>query len=144
MQNPCKCGYVFCVKDRLPETHNCTFDHFAANQKLLMEKNPHIGHEKFAERIWMWASIARFSRVSHPLFDTYSWPRLLVSRQARLSKSKILTRSVRLNARPVRTGINQVISCPEEHTPPSLFAFCLLKTSWPHKSISSFFQGWQY
>lgn len=38
----CRCGLKFCVKDKLPENHNCTFDWKAAAKKELAEKNPKI------------------------------------------------------------------------------------------------------
>lgn len=33
----CKCEYIYCTKHRLPESHNCTFDH-KSNDKKLLEK----------------------------------------------------------------------------------------------------------
>ena len=34
----CKCTYIFCSKHRLPESHNCNFDH-KKNDKAILEKN---------------------------------------------------------------------------------------------------------
>ena len=37
MSFKCKCGKTFCIKHRLPETHNCTFTDFV-NKDDLKEK----------------------------------------------------------------------------------------------------------
>ena len=34
----CRCGKHFCSKHRLPETHNCIFDHKTKEVNLLKEK----------------------------------------------------------------------------------------------------------
>ena len=33
----CKCKYIYCTKHRLPESHECTFDH-KSNDKKILEK----------------------------------------------------------------------------------------------------------
>jgi hypothetical protein len=38
MAHTCKCNLIFCIKCRLPEQHNCTFD-FKTEGKELLEKN---------------------------------------------------------------------------------------------------------
>lgn len=42
----CKCGYVFCPKHRLSETHDCTFDYVKQHKEKLMRENPTIAHAK--------------------------------------------------------------------------------------------------
>lgn len=34
----CKCGYNFCSKHRLPESHQCKFNHREYNRTILKEK----------------------------------------------------------------------------------------------------------
>ena len=34
----CKCGKYFCLKHRLPESHNCMYDHKTNERSLLKEK----------------------------------------------------------------------------------------------------------
>lgn len=43
----CKCEFVFCSKHRLPEEHNCTFDHKAVGIRKLSQENPLVQGEKF-------------------------------------------------------------------------------------------------
>lgn len=45
----CKCGSVFCLKHRYPESHSCTFD-YKANAKLAISAaNPKILSIKVAD-----------------------------------------------------------------------------------------------
>lgn len=46
---PCRCGYTFCTKHRLPEEHTCTFDHLQAARRKLTEDNPQVIAEKIAK-----------------------------------------------------------------------------------------------
>ena len=46
----CKCGFVFCKKHRLPETHACEFDYISHGKQVLAMNNPVIKTEKL-ERI---------------------------------------------------------------------------------------------
>ncbi|CAG9326263.1 unnamed protein product [Blepharisma stoltei] len=43
----CKCQYSFCARHRLPEEHNCTFDHKSHGIRKLSEDNPLVVAEKF-------------------------------------------------------------------------------------------------
>ena len=43
----CKCNYFYCSKHRLPEEHNCTYNHKEAGIRKLSEENPFIQAEKF-------------------------------------------------------------------------------------------------
>ena len=43
----CKCSNFFCSQHRLPEEHNCTYDHKAFGIRKLSEENPVIQAEKF-------------------------------------------------------------------------------------------------
>ena len=43
----CKCEFVFCSRHRLPEEHNCTFDHKAFGIRKLSQENPLVQGEKF-------------------------------------------------------------------------------------------------
>jgi AN1-like Zinc finger len=43
----CKCSQYFCVRHRLPEEHNCTFDHKASGIRKLSEENPLVQAPKF-------------------------------------------------------------------------------------------------
>ena len=36
----CNCGNNFCVKHKLAESHNCTYDFIKEGKKKLEEKNP--------------------------------------------------------------------------------------------------------
>lgn len=38
----CTCRQYFCMKCRMPEDHNCTFDHKQAYKALLELKNPKV------------------------------------------------------------------------------------------------------
>ena len=38
MAHKCKCNLIFCIKCRLPEQHNCTFD-FKTEGKELLKKD---------------------------------------------------------------------------------------------------------
>ncbi len=42
----CKCGFSFCKNHRMPESHNCGFDHMAHEKKILERNNPVIKSEK--------------------------------------------------------------------------------------------------
>ena len=35
MVHTCRCGLIFCIKCRLPEQHNCTFDYKSEGKDLL-------------------------------------------------------------------------------------------------------------
>jgi hypothetical protein len=43
----CKCSYFYCSRHRLPEEHNCTYDHRAVGIRKLSEENPLVQAEKF-------------------------------------------------------------------------------------------------
>ncbi|CAG9319647.1 unnamed protein product [Blepharisma stoltei] len=43
----CKCQHSFCSKHRLPEDHQCTFDHRSQGIRKLSESNPLVVAEKF-------------------------------------------------------------------------------------------------
>ena len=43
----CRCSYLFCSQHRLPEEHQCTYDHKAVGIRKLSEENPVIQAEKF-------------------------------------------------------------------------------------------------
>ncbi|CAD8053489.1 unnamed protein product [Paramecium sonneborni] len=45
----CKCKIVFCNKHRLPEDHNCSFDHAEKAKQLLIKNNPLVDHKKLEE-----------------------------------------------------------------------------------------------
>ncbi|CAD8139896.1 unnamed protein product [Paramecium pentaurelia] len=45
----CKCKIVFCNKHRLPEDHNCTYDHAEKARQLLIKNNPLVDHKKLEE-----------------------------------------------------------------------------------------------
>ena len=38
----CKCGFLFCMKHRYSNEHNCTFDYTKEHQDLLSKNNPKI------------------------------------------------------------------------------------------------------
>lgn len=38
----CNCGKNFCIKHKLAESHNCTFDFQKEGKKIIAEKNPVI------------------------------------------------------------------------------------------------------
>jgi hypothetical protein len=42
----CKCGYVFCLLHRLPEQHNCTYDHKDSGRQEAMQKMVDTGRKK--------------------------------------------------------------------------------------------------
>ena len=42
----CRCGFVFCNKHRLPESHNCEFDFIADGKKQLAKNNPVVQSDK--------------------------------------------------------------------------------------------------
>ena len=42
----CKCGYSFCKKHRMPESHECDFDFAAEGKQQLAKNNPNLHHEK--------------------------------------------------------------------------------------------------
>lgn len=46
MMCPCTCKQNFCIKCRMPETHNCSFDYKKAYQELLKLKNPKVEGKK--------------------------------------------------------------------------------------------------
>ena len=48
----CKCSHYYCKKHRLPEEHDCKFDHAAQARKLLIENNPLIEGAKI-DKIWL-------------------------------------------------------------------------------------------
>lgn len=43
----CQCKGYFCAKHRLPEQHNCEYDHQAVGKRKLSESNPLVIAEKF-------------------------------------------------------------------------------------------------
>mmetsp|Transcript_7260 Transcript_7260/g.10727 ORF Transcript_7260/g.10727 Transcript_7260/m.10727 type:complete len:119 (-) Transcript_7260:1118-1474(-) len=47
MSFACRCGVFYCSRHRLPEQHNCTFDHRTHAQRKLSEENPQIIADKF-------------------------------------------------------------------------------------------------
>ena len=34
----CKCGFIFCTLHRMPESHECTFDHTSYDKEILSKK----------------------------------------------------------------------------------------------------------
>ncbi|KAM3141249.1 hypothetical protein pb186bvf_006634 [Paramecium bursaria] len=42
----CKCQYYFCASHRLPENHQCSFDHALKAKQLLVKNNPLVDAEK--------------------------------------------------------------------------------------------------
>lgn len=42
----CKCEFSFCSKHRLPEEHNCNFDHKSSGIKKLSKENPLVVAQK--------------------------------------------------------------------------------------------------
>ncbi len=44
--NTCKCEKEFCIKCRLPEIHNCTFDHHKFEKEQLKKNLPKVITEK--------------------------------------------------------------------------------------------------
>mmetsp|Transcript_19889 Transcript_19889/g.36688 ORF Transcript_19889/g.36688 Transcript_19889/m.36688 type:complete len:124 (+) Transcript_19889:3796-4167(+) len=45
----CRCGFVYCTKHRLPEEHDCSFDHQKAARRKLTEDNPQVIAEKLTK-----------------------------------------------------------------------------------------------
>ncbi|CAK92805.1 unnamed protein product (macronuclear) [Paramecium tetraurelia] len=45
----CKCEAYFCNKHRLPEEHQCTFDHAEKAKQLLIKNNPFVNIKKLEE-----------------------------------------------------------------------------------------------
>ena len=45
----CHCANVYCLKHRIPEVHNCTFDFKAAGKLELTEKNPKMIYPKISK-----------------------------------------------------------------------------------------------
>lgn len=45
----CKCGYVYCNSHRLPENHECAFNHKAALEERLKSKLNKVMHGKITE-----------------------------------------------------------------------------------------------
>ena len=43
----CKCALVFCSQHRLPEEHECTYDHKAIGIRKLSQENPLVQGQKF-------------------------------------------------------------------------------------------------
>jgi len=48
-QFKCKCGQSFCSKHRLPEEHDCGFDHRTQALRKLAESNPQVVAEKITK-----------------------------------------------------------------------------------------------
>ena len=46
----CRCGFVFCSRHRMPESHECDFDFVADGKQQLAKNNPLIQNDKL-ERI---------------------------------------------------------------------------------------------
>eukprot|EP00761_Pharyngomonas_kirbyi_P011365 gb/GECH01011390.1/.p1 GENE.gb/GECH01011390.1/~~gb/GECH01011390.1/.p1 ORF type:complete len:139 (+),score=27.45 gb/GECH01011390.1/:1-417(+) len=44
----CKCGLTFCSDHRLPEFHNCNFDHKSEGKRILEKENPTVAPAKVA------------------------------------------------------------------------------------------------
>ena len=42
----CQCGFTFCKKHRMPESHECDYDFITHGKKALSENNPQIKTEK--------------------------------------------------------------------------------------------------
>ena len=42
----CKCGYTYCKKHRLPESHECEFDYINEGKMMLAKDNPNLKPEK--------------------------------------------------------------------------------------------------
>lgn len=45
----CKCGGVFCLKHRYPESHACTFDHKTTGKAAISSANPRVVAKKVAD-----------------------------------------------------------------------------------------------
>ncbi|CAD8114880.1 unnamed protein product [Paramecium sonneborni] len=45
----CKCEAYFCNKHRLPEEHQCTFDHAEKAKQQLIKNNPLVDHKKLEQ-----------------------------------------------------------------------------------------------
>ena len=48
----CKCGKEYCVSHRLPEDHQCTYDHRSEGRKILELNNPVVCGEKLRKIEW--------------------------------------------------------------------------------------------
>lgn len=46
MEYNCKCDKIFCVKCRIPETHNCSFDFKKEGKELLRDSLVKVTNEK--------------------------------------------------------------------------------------------------
>jgi predicted nucleic acid binding AN1-type Zn finger protein len=42
----CKCGYTYCKKHRLPESHTCEFDFIQEGKTILQRNNPAVVSDK--------------------------------------------------------------------------------------------------
>ena len=42
----CKCSNFYCIKHRLPETHNCKFDYQKEGKEIIIKNNPLVICEK--------------------------------------------------------------------------------------------------
>ena len=45
----CKCEYFFCARHRLPEDHDCSFNHREAGMRKLSAENPQVIAAKFTK-----------------------------------------------------------------------------------------------
>ena len=45
-ENICRCESTFCSVHKYPSSHNCTYDYFENNKRILEKNNPVINFEK--------------------------------------------------------------------------------------------------
>ena len=46
MDYTCRCGNSYCIKHRMPEDHNCTFDYEKLGKDIIDKNNPQVVCEK--------------------------------------------------------------------------------------------------
>lgn len=42
----CRCGHVFCPDHRMPDDHECTFDHVKKSREKIISENPVVTSQK--------------------------------------------------------------------------------------------------
>jgi len=47
----CRCGNLYCLSCRLPETHGCTFNYIKAGQESLTQTLEKVENDKIPNRI---------------------------------------------------------------------------------------------
>lgn len=45
----CRCGNTFCIKHRMPEEHQCSFDYHELGKVILDKKNPQVVADKLVK-----------------------------------------------------------------------------------------------